>query len=91
MEAICCHCHRGVVQRRSGTWAGVFGPYLITMPQMEIHVCDACGRVEYDRTTLGQLSAILRSDKSLTQEGHRRLSAEGSGSRWLKNWSTNST
>ena len=85
MEAICFYCHRGVVQSRSGSWARVFGPYLITVPQMEIHVCDACGRVEYDRTKLGQLSAILRSGEGLGQQGHTQLYAER-GNPWLKNW-----
>ena len=91
METICRYCHLGVIQRRSGTWAGVVGPYLITLPQIEIRVCDACGRVEYDRTALGQLSALLRSSDSPTRESQTRLSAAAGAHGWLKNWSTNST
>jgi hypothetical protein len=91
MEAICRHCHLGVVQRQSGTWAGVVGPYLITLPQIEIQICDACGWVEYDRITLGQLSAILRSSDSLTREGQTQLRAGTGADGWLKSWSTYST
>jgi hypothetical protein len=89
MEAICQHCHLGVVQSRRGTWAGVVGPYLITLPQISIRICDACGRVEYDRTALGQLSAILRSSSSVEGESPTRLSTDRIENSWLKNWSTN--
>ncbi len=91
MEAICRHCHLGAVRRRIGTWAGVVGPYLITMPQIEIQICDVCGRVDYDRTALGQLSAILRSSNSMTREGQTPVPPGPGAEGWLKDWRTNST
>lgn len=86
MEAICPRCHVGALQRRIDTWARIVGPYLVTLPGIEVMICDACGTIEYDAATLRLISAILRSSKSLSHEKPEQPSPDRLESGWLRSW-----
>jgi hypothetical protein len=73
MQQICPHCHIGSPRIVRGTWAGMIGAMLITVPEIRVQVCDACGDVDYDPAVLERVEALLQASWGAAQKNRQKI------------------
>ena len=63
----CEFCRIGTLRAKTITYTRVYNDHLISMPNVTAWVCDVCGDLLYDQTTVLRLELLLGSDDSLLQ------------------------
>jgi len=58
----CNECQAGVMRLRFITYFTWLGDELITVPNFPAWICDVCGRREYDKKSISQLTMLLNPD-----------------------------
>lgn len=85
MPMNCPHCHLGVAKPTKGTWAKLVGQHLIVLPDVDVQICDFCGQVDYDKTILDTIAALLQTGRSWGSSQQPQISGQETPERY---WGT---
>ncbi len=58
-ELICPRCQIGLCQPDQITYVHLYGGALLSVPNMQVYVCDVCGFQEFEETAFEQLEMLM--------------------------------
>ncbi|GAB4346407.1 MAG: hypothetical protein Kow00117_23460 [Phototrophicales bacterium] len=61
----CPRCQFGRCYVHKGTYTRVYHGHLLSMPDIQLYVCDVCGYQEFDYQTMHYLHLLLDDDEIL--------------------------